>query len=129
MNKAPGSTLILVTSILLLVLAIIAAIAMLFVAAFLAFLGGIGIILVIISFVVIALEIAAGVAGIKYNNSLDKAGLIFNFAVVLLVLQIISMILSALTNNLAWTSFLGLVLPILYMVGANSNKQAAKSAQ
>ena len=127
MKKAPGSTLIMVVAILFLVFGILAAIGLAGIGALLAYaaVGGAVIVLsVILSVLMVVLEIIAGILGIRFCNNLFKADFLFKYSVVLLIVAIISLIFGIVTSGVAWTSFVGLVLPILYLVGANMNKNA-----
>lgn len=131
MKKAPGSTLIMVVAILFLVFGIIAAIGLAGLGALLsyvAFGGAIVVFSMILSIAMVALEIVAGILGIRFHNNLSKSDLLFKYSLVLLIVAIISLIFGIATSGAQWTSFVGLVLPILYLIGANMNKKADGAA-
>lgn len=92
--------------------------------------GGIAILLGI--FVVIAsiLNIIFGILGIRNCDKPKKAGMIFVLGVVMVILTTIQFVLGIVVSGFEYTSIIslaiGLVLPVLYIVGANQNKQARR---
>ena len=61
-------------------------------------------------------EFVAGILGLTLK---DKKT-IFIIGCVLLILTFVSLILSFVTESFSWTSIVGFVLPILYMIGARN---------
>jgi hypothetical protein len=82
--------------------------------------GGIGAILYLV----------IGISGIKFSQNIQKAKLLKHFALILIVFQLVSSIISFIVNKPPLTiSFilglaLGLICPILYWIGANKNLQS-----
>ena len=67
------------------------------------------------------LEFIAGIFGIKNCDKPEKSNVCLVFAIIILALNLISNIIGGFT----WLSIFGYVLPILYLIGAIKNKQAA----
>ena len=76
-------------------------------------------------------ELVVGIVGVKNWNNPAKAGTCFIMGIVALVLSLISIVLgivmgSGFTSGTIISILTGLVLPVLYIVGANQLKGAAK---
>lgn len=73
------------------------------------------------------LGLVSGVLGVKWCARADKAHPLFVLGIVLVALSALPLILAIVTESGAdvTVSTLGLVLPILYAVGAYQNKQSA----
>lgn len=135
MRKTPGGTLIFVVSILYIIFGIIAALGLGASAALLAYvgmmgaMGGLFIVSFVVSIIIVAFEIISGIYGVRFANDLSKANTIFRFGLVLLIIAIVNIILGAILSSstgeaIDWTSFVSLVLPILYFIGGNMNRKA-----
>ena len=74
-----------------------------------------------------ALEMVAGIVGVKNCNKPEKAGACIGWGVVVAVMSVLSNILNVVAGgSLSVPSLLlGLVLPVLYIIGAAMNKKAA----
>lgn len=67
------------------------------------------------------LKIIAGILGIKYANRPEKAMICIVFSIILIILTVISNII----NFSMFGIILGVVLPVLYLIGAVLNKKEA----
>ena len=79
---------------------------------------------IIVAAIFAAIELVAGIIFIVNCNKIDKAFLCIFFAVLLIVLQIVSIIIGGFT----WVSLIGFVLPILCLIGAVKNMNATTVA-
>ena len=66
------------------------------------------------------LQFVGGIVGIAFANRPEKANVCLVFAILMLVMVVINFI----TGGFQWTSLIGLVLPILYLIGAVKNRGA-----
>lgn len=83
----------------------------------------------ILSSLVAALDVVAGIIGIRNCNNPYKANVCLVFGIILVSIQVIGDVLSvvggqAITGFFIFTCILGLVLPILYLIGAIKNKNS-----
>lgn len=78
----------------------------------------------IVAAIFAAIELVAGIIFIVNCNKIDKAFLCIFFAVLLIVLQIVSIII----NGFTWVALIGFVLPILCLIGAVKNMNATTVA-
>lgn len=127
MEKLPGSTYLKVVGIIYLVFGIIAAISLFALITYVAD-GGAEPIMVLalaLSILIVVLDIVAGIFGIKYCNSRERAGFLFNYSIVLIVVVVTNLIVGTLIGGVNILGIIGLALPILFMVGAYKNKQVA----
>lgn len=90
---------------------------------------GLGALAVILGFVAILSSVfglVVGILGVKWCNRPDKAGTLFVLGIVLIVLAALSLLSSFSGDSSASvvSSLLGLVLPVLYTLGAWQNKQS-----
>ena len=132
MNNAPGKGLLKVTGILFVIFAGISLIGAIIMVAGGAILGaavgggagaalaGVIILAVVLAFLLAILELIAGIFGIKNCDKPEKSTVCIVFGAIILALTIINIIAS----GFLWTSLFGIVLPILYFVGAIMNKNA-----
>lgn len=138
----PGKKIIKVVGILLIIFggigAIIGIIALLGGLALTAFLGGLAVFVIlagVFTIVLAALNIVFGINGVKHCDNAAKAQAIITMGIVLIVLRVIDVILTIVINSatgsdpvsasLISSVLFGCVLPVLYIVGGNKNKQAA----
>ena len=79
----------------------------------------------IISLVNAILMLVAGILGIVNKEKPEKAKLLMIFGIALIVLQVVSMIMSIVISEFTASSVLsllvGLVLPVLFIIGAKKN--------
>jgi hypothetical protein len=73
---------------------------------------------IILFFIGIILSIIIGVFGIKYCKNIEKAKLLMCCAIIVLVFNIASFII---IRGLLWTSIIGFILPICFLIGAIMN--------
>ncbi len=75
-----------------------------------------------------ALYLVLGILGVKNCDAPEKCGVNFVLGVIVLVLVVIGMISTMITVGIAasLTSVVGLVLAIIYLLGAKQNQDAAK---
>ena len=76
--------------------------------------------MLIVSAIFTVIDLIAGIIFIANCNKIDKAFVCIFFAILTIVLQIISIIISGFT----WLSLIGFVLPILCLIGAVKNMNA-----
>jgi hypothetical protein len=101
---------------------IIALIGLLAAGALLGMAGGADILaILILPIVLVVLDIVIAIFGLKFNNDGSKAMVFIILAIILIAVQVVSMVLSP----AAWTSFIGLILPVLMLIGGFLNKSAA----
>lgn len=131
-----GSTLLKVASIVMIIFGAISLFATLFLSVIGAIIGsaldGLDVSLgafwltIILSMIASVAEIVAGVVGIVNWNKLDKASLCSTWGIVVIVMCVVANIVSFVlySDSFKATSLVsGLLFPILYVVGANQNKQ------
>lgn len=153
MQEAKGKTFLKVTGILLIIFGALGLISSLvsmagasvlsaLAAEFGANLGGILMLSAIVSIVLGAVDLVAGILGVKNAQLPEKAQVCFIMGIIMVLLQVVSFIFALVVNSSMTpiyeaagmpnpgivTSVLGLivglVLPVLYLVGANKNKQS-----
>ena len=80
-----------------------------------------------IAVVVLAvLNIVAGILGVKNCDKVEKAQTCFTVGIILILLVIVEAAIAAVSGGLKWYSIvIGLVLPVLYLMGALKNKEVA----
>lgn len=71
-------------------------------------------------------EFVAGIVGVKNCKKPEKAGVCMKWGIIVAVLSVAGCILTVVGgSSFPWTSFiLGLVLPVLFIIGAVKNKQS-----
>lgn len=80
----------------------------------------------ILALVDAALQLVAGIVGVKNWNKLEKAGTCITWGIIVIVLCVISNIFTVVGGgNFSVVSLLiGLVIPVLYLIGGIQNKKA-----
>ena len=126
-SDAPGKGLLKVSGILLIIFAAISIVMLVFGMIAAATLGGalgaaVGGIVLVLGLVSAAFSLIMGILGVKYANVPAKATVCMVFAIIAIVLQLISLISG---NANVISALIGLILPVLYLIGALKNKQAA----
>ncbi len=126
-SDAPGKGLLKVSGILLIIFAAISIVMLVFGMIAAATLGGalgaaVGGIVLVLGLVSAAFSLIMGILGVKYANVPAKATVCMVFAIIAIVLQLISLV-SGDANVIS--ALIGLILPVLYLIGALKNKQAA----
>jgi peptidoglycan/LPS O-acetylase OafA/YrhL len=128
--NAPGKGLLKVTGILMVIFSsivlLIAIFGMIALGAMFGALGGSGAatastLLILLAILPGIFEFVAGILGIVNANKPEKAGVCLAFGIIVIVLVILSII----SNGFEWSSPIGLVLPILFIIGAIKNRQPA----
>lgn len=124
---APGKGLLKVSGILLIIFAAISIVILVFGMIAAASLGGalgaaVGGIVLVLGLVSSVFSLIMGILGVKYANVPAKATVCMVFAIIAIALQLISLV-SGDANIIS--ALIGLVLPVLYLIGALKNKQAA----
>lgn len=133
-TNAPGKGLLKVSGILLIIFAAIGIIALILtmVAAgaaaslggdFGALAGGLVIVGLILGLAGCVFSLIMGILGVKYANVPSKATVCMVFAIITIALQLISLIMNG--GNGIVMGLIGLVLPVLYLIGALQNKKVA----
>ena len=132
-----GSKMLKVTGILMIIFGSIALIGSFVTMASISVLGALGAstgllwISAILSLVGTVAEFVAGILGVVNWNKPEKAGVCMAFGVVIAVLTVASFIFSMIAYSESFgfmtiiSLFSGLVLPVLYLIGANNNKKQA----
>ena len=133
MQQAKGATLLLVMGIIYVViggLAIIGGIGLAATASMLA-LAGIPMVgfLAFIAIIAGAWSLIVGILGIINRSKLEKASMLMIIGIVALALDLLSFILSASIMAFSVLSLVGLVIPILYIIGAHQNKTQFQQQQ
>ena len=131
-NNAPGKGLLKVTGILFVIGAaiglIVGIIGVVGVCALGAAMGGaegaavagVGAVAIVIALIGAILQLIAGIFGIKNCDKPEKSTVCIVFGAIILALTIINII----SGGFQWTALFGIVLPILYFIGAIQNKNA-----
>ena len=136
--KAPGSGLLKVVGILYVIFAglgiIFGLIGLAGIAAVAALLGissGLLTFSALVGLASAAFRLFLGIIGIKHNNNLEKAGFLRTMGIVDVVIAGCSIILGAALMGLSGLALelIGLVLPILFLVGASQNVAAAGASK
>jgi hypothetical protein len=127
MEKLPGSAYLKVAGILYLIFGVIAAVSLFALAALADSFGAGGVmgLALFLSVLIVALDIVAGILGIRFHNSVEKAPALSGYGIVLLVVVIVNLVVNAVLGALNVFGVVGLILPILFLTGARKNKQAA----
>lgn len=84
--------------------------------------GGIAVGALVIGLISCAFSLVMGILGVKYANVPSKAQVCMVFAIIAIALQIVTLVTGG--SDIVMT-IIGLVLPVLYLIGALKNKQAA----
>ena len=115
--KAPGRNFIRIPSILFLIGGIV---------SFFAILGGPSIGFPVFAFFISLFQIFMSIQGILHCNNLDKASRLKTLGIISLTLAIIMFFINLGVGIGFFMAILGLVIPILYIVGANKNVEEYK---
>lgn len=88
---------------------------------------GVYIVTAILATVITVIAIIAGISANRYHDVIEKANLLFKLGIALLILVAVNLIIGVISiGAINPLSFVGLVLPILYIVGARQNKKAVQ---
>lgn len=81
----------------------------------------------ILAFVGTLVTLLAGIAGVKNAANPAKAGVCITYGIITIALSLFSSVLSVIGGGslFSTTTFTGLILPALYLVGAYQNKSKA----
>lgn len=71
------------------------------------------------------LSLVTGILGVKWCARVEKANVLFVLGIVLVVFAVFNVISTISNHGSLWSSLFGLVLPVLYTLGAYWNKQEA----
>jgi len=126
--NAPGKGLLKVSGILMIVFAGLGLIGAMIIGGIAAGAGAgaLGFVLVVAVLLGIALNLIAGILGIKYCDKPEKAQVCFIMGVVLVALEVISAVSTLFGGTFVWYNVvIGLVLPIIYLLGALKNKEVS----
>ena len=85
---------------------------------------------VVLSIIGSVVELVAGIIGVKNCGKPEKAGVCLGWGIAVIVISVISNILTIAGGSdfSVLSLILGLVLPVLYVVGAVLNKKSADNA-
>ena len=86
--------------------------------------GGLVMILGLVTLIGAVFNLVMGILGVKYSDKPEKAQTCFILAIIAIAIQIVSAIL----GGAIWTLIIGLILPVLYLIGAIKNKNAVSSS-
>ena len=90
--------------------------------------GAIVIVAGVVALIQSVIDLIAGILGVKNCDKPEKAQTCFILGVVIIVIAIISDIFAFISSGVnastIISALIGLVLPVLYVVGANKNKQS-----
>ncbi len=89
--------------------------------------GGVLLLIMIVALLSSVLHLVLGIIGVgKRSADPSKAGFYIVSGIILVVLGLISLILGFTSDaGTSWSSYVGFVLPILYIIGGFMNKKAA----
>jgi len=75
-----------------------------------------------------AIYLIAGILGVKNCNKPEKAQVCFTISIIMLLVIILDSISSLMGGTLKWYNIIiGLVLPVVYLLGALKNKEVAST--
>ena len=129
-QKLKGATMLKVTGILMIIggsASIIAAIVLLLGVAALVALGGSALLYLaaIVWLVAAVMELVAGIVGVKNNNNAEKANSCMVWGIIVAVLSVLGQVVNVIAggdfNILSLIT--GLIIPVLFIIGACMNKQ------
>lgn len=79
-----------------------------------------------VSFAAAALQLVTGELGRRYCNDLSRAKLCFRMGAVCVAVQALSLILMLFTRSFKAIELIGMVLPVVLMMGADDNRKCPK---
>lgn len=130
--KAPGKTMLQVVSILFIIFGaidiIVSLIGVVGASAAAALLGigaGILVLVTLYALIISAALLVIGIMGVGKCADVSKASFFITTGILLCALELVSMILGIVTTGFSAFSLIGFVLPILFIIGGNQNKNAA----
>ncbi len=85
--------------------------------------GGVLILYFIVVLIFAILQLVAAISGIKNCNNPEMAGRLMIFGIVLIVMAALNLIIGTVTSGFQVSYIFSFLLPILYTVAANMNKQ------
>ena len=88
-------------------------------------LGGVLMVALVIMLIVSVLELILGIVGLRRSDDPARANFFITWGIILAVLSLIPLIISATAGGFQWTSLVGFVLPVLYIIGGAMNKRPA----
>ena len=78
--------------------------------------------LIVVNIILAIINIIGGIMGIVQRKNLSKANILLVFGIVLIAARIVALIILGFSG---FTDLIGLALPVLYVIGAYQNKNAA----
>ena len=82
----------------------------------------------ILVIVLAALDLCVGIIGVKNCDKPEKAQTCFVLGVLLIVVVLVSAIINIIGGKFVWyATLIGLVLPVLYLIGALKNKEVSST--
>lgn len=90
-------------------------------------LGGLGIIAILallLSLVMGALQLVAGIMGVKYCDDVSKAKTVVVFGGILIGIAALNLILALVSNEFSFSNITSLVLPALFLYGGLQNQKS-----
>lgn len=134
-TNAPGKTLLLVVGILLVIFSAISMFAVIpaFILAIASLsLGTLGVLLllaVLLSCASVIIDLIAGIMGIVNREKPEKAKVCMNLGITMISITVLNIIFTIISSDFNFfNAVFGLVLPVLYTLGAAKNKNAASAA-
>ena len=89
--------------------------------------GGILLVALVVMMIVSVLELILGIAGLRRSGDPSRANFFITWGIILSILSLIPLLIGAVNGGFQWTSLVGFVLPILYIVGGAMNRKAVTS--
>lgn len=133
--NAPGKTLLLVVGILLVIFSVISLIVLIPTFVLLApalSLGALGVLLlvaVLLSCATVIIDLIAGIMGIVNREKPEKAKVCMSLGITMISITVLNIIFTIISSDFNFfNAVFGLVLPVLYTLGAAKNKNAASAA-
>lgn len=134
-TNAPGKTLLLVVGILLVIFSVISLIVLIptFVlltpALSLGTLGVLLLVAVLLSCATVIIDLIAGIMGIVNREKPEKAKVCMSLGITMISITVLNIIFTIISSDFNFfNAVFGLVLPVLYTLGAAKNKNAASAA-
>jgi hypothetical protein len=86
-------------------------------------LGGILLVALIVMLIVSVLELILGIVGLRRSGDPMRANFFITWGIILCVLSLIPLLIGFTSGGFQWTSLVGFILPVLYIVGGAMNKR------